>query len=249
MNYNEKEIVELYRSGKTQKEIAELLGTYNTTIRRILIRNNINLRGNSEVQSSIKENPFKNYETDENAAYWLGYLIADGCISDGKGGYRVVINTNKDPEHLQNYADWLSRPLNKYFNKKYNVWEYSVSFCNKQIVEKLIDLGITPKKSLTLGNHPINTHILRGIFDGDGCVTQDGRILITTGSKEEVKLITYFLSANDIPTRVYIDKRGNICYNIYISNGLKFKKLLYNEATIFMHRKKELMGQFYSDVE
>jgi len=90
-----------------------LFNTYNTTIKRILLRNNIELKDQSEAQASITKNPFENYQTEESAAYWLGYLIADGCVSVGKGGYRVVINTNKDPEHLQKYADYIGKPLKK----------------------------------------------------------------------------------------------------------------------------------------
>ena len=75
------EIIKLYESGVSAKDIATKYGTYNTSIRRVLLRNNIKLRDSSEAQASVKTNPFAEWETKEAAAYWLGYLAADGCVS------------------------------------------------------------------------------------------------------------------------------------------------------------------------
>lgn len=57
MKYDEQFIIEKYVAGQNAKAIATELGTYNTTIRRILLRNNISLRGVSEVNRIVKHNP------------------------------------------------------------------------------------------------------------------------------------------------------------------------------------------------
>ena len=49
----------MYKEGKSQKEIAKYYGTFNTSIRRVLLRNNIILRGNNKIQRLCKHNPFK----------------------------------------------------------------------------------------------------------------------------------------------------------------------------------------------
>ncbi len=58
MKYNEQEIVEKYNNKVNTVILARELGTYNTTIRRILLRNNIKLRSSGEVQAKVKSNPF-----------------------------------------------------------------------------------------------------------------------------------------------------------------------------------------------
>jgi len=86
--YNEKEIVTDYLSGNTALSIAERLNTYNTTIRRILIRNKIKLRSNTGIQSFV--NPEAFFDNSEQANYWIGFLAADGYIGDKE--YAVEIN-------------------------------------------------------------------------------------------------------------------------------------------------------------
>lgn len=237
-------IIQLHKEGKSPTEIAPLFNTYNTSIRRILLRNGIKLKNQSEAQASVIKNPFEDYRTDEQSAYWLGYLIADGCVSVGKGGYRVIINTNKDPEHLQKYAGYINRPLQKYWNKTYEVWEYSVVFYNKNIVNWLIDIGITPKKSLTFEfKGEFNNHLLRGIFDGDGCVHKDGRICITTASKRFRDQCINFLNNQGFNLYVNFDRRNNSCWNVYINGQEKFYNFIYLKSTIKMQRKEQLLGQ------
>jgi len=241
-------IIKLHSEGKSPFEISKLFNTYNTTIRRILLRNNIKLKDQSEAQVSVIKNPFENYETDEKAAYWLGYLISDGCVSIGKAGYRVILNTNKDPEHLQKYADYIRKPLRKYWNKTYKTWEYSVVFYNKRIVNWLIELGITPNKSLTFEfKGKLNYNIVRGIFDGDGCIHSDGRISIVTGSPKFKDQILYYYKENGFFCTAYEDKRGNKCWNIYITGQEKFYNFMYLNADIKMQRKEQLLGQLISN--
>lgn len=247
MKYDESNIIELYNNGKNQHEIADLYGTYNTTIRRVLIRNGIIPRNQSEAQISVKENPFT--KNTEESNYWLGYLIADGCVSVGKGGYRVIINTNKDPEHLKLYGNYINKPVRCYRNKKYGIDEYSVSFYNKAVVKELIELGVTPNKSLDIKlSIEFNKDILRGIFDGDGSVSVNRNITITSGSEMFIEQLGYFLKYNNINYYIVVDKRGNRCYNLYIKNKERFYELLYIDATIYLKRKEELLrGQLFGN--
>ena len=57
-----KDIINLYKSGKNQNEIADIYNTYNTTIRRILIRNHVKIRDSSHVRRLCKHNPFKKHD-------------------------------------------------------------------------------------------------------------------------------------------------------------------------------------------
>jgi intein/homing endonuclease len=83
--------------------------------------------------------------------------------------------------------------MRKYLNKKYNNYLYSVRFSNKKIHHYLGTLGIVPRKSKIIElKIPLNKHILRGIFDGDGCVRTTNlksknpgiNVTIVSGSKK-----------------------------------------------------------------
>ena len=80
----ELEIINLYvNEQKTQKEIACIYNTYNTSIRRVLQRNNITIRSNSEVQRKISLEDIIHKEGSDSFDYFLGILITDGCNTNG----------------------------------------------------------------------------------------------------------------------------------------------------------------------
>ena len=75
---NDNYIIKEYLSGRTQQNIAKELHTYNTSIRRVLLRNNIKIRSNSEIQRFVNYNPFPKKENQ----YWVGLFAADSCITN-----------------------------------------------------------------------------------------------------------------------------------------------------------------------
>ena len=250
MKYSEdkvKYIIQEYKKGRTQKDIANELGTYNTTIRRILLRNNIKVLGNDKLQTVVKHNPFLDLEDDETL-YWLGYLIADGNVSKERN--RINISTNKDPDHLKRYISFLKSPVKllKYKNKRFNCWEYSVNFANKEVKEYLISLGITPKKSLDLCiNFPVSYSLLRGVIDGDGYIRKYSEnystIEVGCGSFTFVNQMKDFLDKENIYS--YIKQRDPNFWILHISYKEEVKKLvnnLYNNASVYLDRKKQNIG-------
>ncbi len=58
-------ILQGYAAGKNQKELADELGTYNTTIRRILLANGIIPIGKRERREVVKTNIFSNLTCKE----------------------------------------------------------------------------------------------------------------------------------------------------------------------------------------
>lgn len=256
INYDEKDIVESYLRGETQLSIAERLGTYNTTIRRILIRNKVVFRTHDQSYNKIKTNKFK--DGSEYAEYFLGYLIADGCIGNttkkGYFNYYINLSTMKDPEMLNIYKAWVGTPnkVRSYPHHKYGTMQYSVTYSHKETWEYLVSLGITPKKSLDINlTRPLSRHMLRGIFDGDGCVyllnkkrTHKGKpaCSIATASKKLADNLFNFLSAFNPTLSVSKINRKNPLYSVNIFRFeyvKKFYAYLYDDATVFLERKKD----------
>lgn len=225
-------ICKLHDEGQSPTQIARTLGTYNTSIRRVLIRNGHKLKDNSEAQSCVKGNPFKNL-SDNETQYWLGFLVADGNISTVTKDKQYSIDLSlceKDKHHLDRYINFLGNgpKLRSYTDKRFGTKSYSVRFGNKEIHNFLNCLGITPKKSLTIElETPITWPMLRGILDGDGSVRSVNndrvQIEIATGSEKLFIQIRKFLDDNCVKnTGKFKNKLGmiRICtqsavYNFY----------------------------------
>lgn len=113
-------------------------------------------------------------EWSSNFSYAIGLIATDGCLYKDD---RHVNLTSKDKEQIDNFQKALCISCNvgmkarsKDREKKYFVLQISdVLFWNF-----LNSIGITPKKSKTLGRIKIPDYLffdfLRGAFDGDGSI-------------------------------------------------------------------------------
>jgi intein/homing endonuclease len=184
----------------------------------------------------VLNNPFIDLE-NEKTQYWLGMLAADGWI--GKG---IWLGLN-DLDLINIYRDWISPDLTIHYSDKHHTTN-RVGFQHKETEEFLVNLGITPRKSLTLEmNIPITKHFFRGVFDGDGYSPRAGQSAkITSGSLKFLNQLSEFLFKNNIKNRIAIQQKSkNITYALYItaSQFTNFYKLLYEDATVFLQRKEE----------
>lgn len=241
----ETQIINLYQQGMNQREIADHFNTYNTSIRRVLLRNNVPIISVSNRLCRVKENPFQDL-TDPITMYWLGYLCADGCVSPiSKGKNSIRINTNLDPDHLQSYADWIGYGVrvDKTYNKRYKTNEYCVGFANKDIASHLHQLGVTNNKSKSLKvNFNLTWDFVRGYFDGDGCIAAQGEkviiFTIATGSSDFADQLLDFISS-EISGNIFKYSRKRIyevrgCSKQTVS---EIYEKLYEDALVYMPRK------------
>lgn len=244
MKYDEQFIIQEYEAGRTTKDIAISLGTYNTTIRRILKRNNINLRTNSEIQGIVKTNPF----LKSGANYWLGWLASDGCLTKGA----IILELQeRDSPILEEYIKFIEYPLNinTSYSKRFNKYLKRVAFRHADTYQYLISLGITPKKSSTLCvNLEIDFDFLRGVFEGDGNVIEINNrtglsISIASNSNMFIQQLSIFLNNNSIEHSIYI--RTDTVNTIVIRKKASIMTLynkLYPKDCIFLKRKYDKFG-------
>ena len=121
------------------------------------------------------KNVFKNINTEEEA-YWLGFILADGC-NIGNKNLRVNI---KDKGHLEKLSKLIyidEKPISITDHGFGPIYYFSCT--KKEIINNLNNYGVVPRKS-KIAKFPIikehlYRHFIRGLFDGDGsiCYTMD----------------------------------------------------------------------------
>lgn len=109
-------------------------------------------------------------------AYVLGFFAADGCMYANKRGshYVAFYSTDKQLILAIKKIIGVSNTIERY--QVNDTWKekYTLQVGSRKAFSRLIDLGFTPNKSLTLQFPKVPDFVLsdfvRGYFDGDGCI-------------------------------------------------------------------------------
>lgn len=131
-----------------------------------------------------------------DAAYWLGFIYADGSVSwkrpTGKGAWVLTICLKpSDAFHLRLLQEKLGGRVR--VGKAARLDVYSKLLC-----ERLAELGVVPRKSWSpvcppslFGDSRIA--FLRGMFDGDGCLHVNKRGYIQAAFCGHPDLVEWFV--------------------------------------------------------
>jgi len=192
-----------------------------------------------------------------NMAYILGFIAADGCIIDrtkssGDKVMSIGLST-KDYNHLLTIRNELSpnKRISKYIkrcnNKKYCLCYLRIG--SSYLCDRLLDLGITPRKSQTLvfPNIPDKyvSHFVRGYFDGDGSFGvygkySEARVCFASGSVGFLKSLnnTIRKKCNLSYKNIIYGKLSRAHYLSYYSNeALSVCNWIYHDSEIHLERK------------
>jgi hypothetical protein len=222
---------------------AKTLGISRTLFYKQLKNNNL-----SKQKLNFNHHYFESIDS-EDKAYFLGYLMADGCISEQKQRLDFGIHT-KDKYILEVFKQKL------YSVNKIRTYKNNVSIINHTSRKMILDLktlGCTPRKSLTL-KFPILSEkykwdFIRGYFDGDGCATNHGKPLKNGSIRIRINFIgtKEFLTSlqNIFNTNYKLILTGNNkqTYKLEITSKSNLDYIIsnmYDNATIFLLRKRNI---------
>lgn len=111
---------------------------------------------------------------NKQAAYWLGFLYADGSVSLKRNTIELSLKSS-DIGHLEKFRNFLEFKSTKHIFQ--DDIRCRLQITNKHLKQQLIQLGCTPQKSLTLKfptqkqvPKEFHPHFIRGYVDGDGSV-------------------------------------------------------------------------------
>lgn len=206
---------------------------------------------------------FETINTPEKA-YFLGFIQADGCITQQERCGKVLSFQihKKDIDVMQKFLSVLNaRGIELRNSGSHYV---RLSLCSNKLVNDLLKHGVAYKKSYSdkfpkIGDNSLLSHYIRGVFDGDGSVYQEtctghptcyimGRLMFCKWVQEAIG------SQLDISTRIYKQK-GDVCtLRIRRERDVKrFFEWLYLDATVYLERKKrkfeELLGRQQYEVK
>lgn len=209
---NKKEIITTFYSNKDLgfKDISDLLGFSERAISRVLKESNINTKRRNRY--TLNENYFGSID-NQNKAYILGLLYADGFVGDEK--YNNIVLGMKDKEIIEKVATCIKysggvRKGNKggFQNSSFS---YIINVSSKTMANDLRKLGLYPNKSLTMEKVPIMSkelerHFIRGYFDGDGSVVISKNSSYYQGKAETIKYEYPTIALSILGTKAFLEE-------------------------------------------
>ena len=235
----------LVQKGYSSNEIAEELNISITTVFRYCTKLDIKIH-NYHNELKFDNKVFDAIDSEEKA-YWLGFIYADGWVSNTNNSFTLTLQ-QRDEDHLLKFNSFVknTNPICHRSNKQYN--SVSVNLCNNYFKRQLINLGCVPKKSLVLQFPDIKIFkeerliydFIRGYIDGDGCLTfsRNKRLSIQIlGTKQFLEGIQRVF-----PNRLNLYKIKRLESNTWTlnccgNNADFIADKLYKNAKIYLERK------------
>lgn len=170
--------VNKYRSGYTIEQIAQEYQCSYTAVRKRLIAWGVGRRSRSEASRKyqISEEDFFAVINTQEKAYWLGFLMADGCVRRTGNSFKIEIDLKADDRVvLRLFLNAIGADYSiRYYRHHTSGNEMcKVGITSANMAMDLIKHGCVPRKSHVLkfpNNIPggLIPHFIRGYFDGDG---------------------------------------------------------------------------------
>lgn len=245
------QIIDMYvNKNMSALKIAKEIGIHYSVIYISLHEWEVEIRDCKEMNGfNANKNFFEVINTEEKA-YWLGFMYADGYITQDYVG--IALST-EDIDHLYKFKTALNS------NHNIKTYEGSTTYArliiksekmkndliingcvyNKSLILKFPDSRILPKELIK--------HFIRGYFDGDGS------LVLSKGSnnfkicgtmeflKEVINCFNTYIPEYRFNEKLYKRKKDNK-NNYYISYGGRLKtytvmRWLYENSTIYLERK------------
>jgi hypothetical protein len=262
MDHNtELEILKKKESGLSTSEICREYNIDKSMLYRIVARNGRpKIIPNKKYQ--VDEKYFEKIDNEEKA-YWLGFLYADGYINDKRSEKSVEIGlSSDDSKHVflfskcikSNYPIKERTTSPNYIKKNGQKCKSThIRIYNSKLVDDLIKLGCVNNKSWIIKfpnflNKKLEKHFVRGYFDGDGCIRKRGLNqyeVNIAGNKEFIEGLKKCLEVNLIQKSYILVRKKDGLASLVVSNNkdcLSLYRFMYADmnSNCYLSRKKEI---------
>lgn len=178
-------LIDRYQGGESARQICLDMPFAEDVALKVLRDFDVPIKTRKENRFSmghtINESAFLDVSEPE-CAYFYGWLLTDGCITRRKYGHQVSISLKKqDFKILESLSTYVGNGcevkyrdrFDKRTEKVYSSCSYNFSYT--PIIERLITLGLSERKSLREycpESFITNPHFWRGVFEGDGYLSR-----------------------------------------------------------------------------
>lgn len=255
-------VAQQYKSGMTMQEIADAHNVSTGAIKLYLNEQGVKRRTRNEHYNPNLQHDFFSQIDTERKAYFLGYLITDGCVypPDPKNNRPYPTITmqlhHKDSYILQEFLNSVGSSSHISHSPMRN--HDRVAVVSSQMAHDLKQYGVVPRKTwetyLTILKDPnMMPHFVRGLIDGDGwiscykCQTKWVHNIGFCGNPGLVIGLHAYLIQTLHLKETGFTVRPNCLHSIKWANQNDMYTLgewLYKDATIFLSRKFEVYQKF-----
>jgi hypothetical protein len=244
-NHLDDQIISLHAEGFFMKAIGRKLDIDPSVVKRVILKHGLEFKTTIYRKYQIDNTFFDNINS-EGKAYFLGFLFADGNVSL-KNNTATITLSEKDKDILKMFSSLIYKeeyPIKTRTSKQAPFNNYStINISDQHLINRLIELGCTPAKSLTLKypcelEEAMQRHFIRGYFDGDGTFNVKNRLFVITSTLQFCQSIQNIIE-KFAKVNLYIYKYKNV-YRLTSHGRNKVEKILnwmYEDATLFLTRK------------
>lgn len=240
------DICDRYGNGESTRHIGEIYGVCEHTVAKVLRMHEVSVRGRGVVSRLGNPDFFETIDCEEKA-YVVGLLLADG----------YVVYDNRIPRHspswgitLKQSDSYMLEAIRELIGSGRKILfqrnEAVLLVSSEKMVNDLKKYGIVPKKHETV-RFPFNDvpesyyrHVVRGIFDGDGCISKNhctfyGNELMVSDVKN-VLVSAFNVSDN----KVFVKDDGVAMFSFSKRKDVAlFYEYMYSDSHICLRRKQE----------
>lgn len=267
-------ICERYQQGESTRQVAKALGLSKWGVQYTLKKRGVTLRENTpELWRTYScDHHFFDEIDSEAKAYWLGFLLADGCVYHTQGGSDVVsINLqSRDEDHLGKLLESLAsnhvirhssfdNPLVR--NGEQRRHYARIDIASRELASALASHGIVSRK--TQGHitpeirEDLKRHFYRGYVDGDGGfgVYQNSGYpsvaFYCVGVRSFLDDFAAWLSnVSDIPLRLSkAVSHTTVIQRLHYTGTHQvaaISRVLYADATVYLDRKMSIVQDIWA---
>lgn len=245
-------IVKGYQSGLPASRLAKEIGREFKRVYRYLHSVGIPSRSLSDSKRKypLDQDVFQNSERNPIAAYWVGFLMADGCVRVSKGGQKTVslALSQRDEEHVATFQRFLNTtmPIRVVKNNRGYIGGkplVQLLVTSARMTKDLARYGVVPRKSVSATVSILNQSrdFWRGMIDGDGWITlRNGNypIIGLTGSLPLMKQFQAYIKDNF--GKESSIRTNNSIWKVSVAGTVasRLASILYKEGDQVLTRKK-----------
>jgi hypothetical protein len=246
-----------YQAGESMKSLSEEFSHNIGSIKEWLIERRVHIRDMATIKRTctLRQNAFD--VITEESAYWIGFLMADGCVAKPRKTFVVYLSLKeRDSEHIKKFRDFLGsshklsfQANNRGFSAKGDSSMARIAVTSDRLAASLARYGVVPKKSRTAKviGLATNKHFWRGVVDGDGCLgtAKGSPVLELVGSQSIVNQFKEFVLLH-CPNYEGTSRlsRSAWCLRLSTSSAMKMIEILYADCSIALERKMKIARHF-----